>query len=47
MLEHRNYSTARAISELGEDGGNILASYARFAAMGTPKGMQVGLRLTF
>jgi hypothetical protein len=47
MLEHRNYSTAGAISDLGEDGGNILASYARFAAMGTPKGMQVGLRLTF
>jgi hypothetical protein len=47
MLEHRNYSTARAISELGEYGGNILSSYARFAAIGTPNGTQVGLRLTF
>jgi hypothetical protein len=47
MLERRNYSTAKAISELGEYGGNILSSYARFAAIGTPNGTQVGLRLTF
>jgi Carboxypeptidase regulatory-like domain/TonB dependent receptor len=47
MLEHRNYSTARAISELGEYGGSLLSSYARFAAIGTPNGTQVGLRLTF
>jgi hypothetical protein len=47
MLEHRNYSTARAISELGEYGGNILSSYARFAAIGTPNGTQAGVRLKF
>ena len=47
MREHRNYSTAKAISELGDYGGNILSSYARFAAMGTPNGAQAGLRLKF
>lgn len=47
MLEHRNYSTTKAISELGEYGGNILSSYAHFAAMGTPNGAQAGLRLRF
>ncbi len=47
MMEHRNYSTAKAISELGESGATMLSSYARFAAIGTPSGMQAGLRLKF
>lgn len=47
MREHRNYSTAKAISELGAYGGDILSSYARFAAIGTPNGAQAGLRLRF
>jgi carboxypeptidase family protein len=47
MREHRNYSTSRAISELGEYGGDLLSFYARFAAIGTPNGTQAGLRLKF
>jgi hypothetical protein len=47
MFEHRNYSMAKALSELGEYGGNMLSSYGRFAAVGIPNGTQAGLRLKF
>ena len=46
-LEHRNYSMAKAISELGESGGSMLATYGRLAAIGVPNGTQAGLRLQF
>ncbi|HEY6412830.1 MAG TPA: TonB-dependent receptor [Edaphobacter sp.] len=47
MLEHRHYSLDKAREELGDYGVNILSSYERVAALGTPNGSQVGLRLKF
>jgi hypothetical protein len=47
LFEHRNYSMAKAISELGESGGSMLATYGRLAAIGVPNGTQAGLRLQF
>jgi hypothetical protein len=45
LWEHRSYSMEKAISELGEHGGNMLSSYERLALIGAPKGTQAGLRL--